>query len=329
MMQNGDLEEGEIQTNDGEVGNMEESEQLQVSLPSRSFSPPPVLSIPKDESSTSDVLYKPIKRREIRNVEADQDFSEINKSESVDATFSPNRNVKELEKEARSELISFLQKKSLDASWADYYTINIRPQKKRKEMVRKTDHPGYSVNYTNPEGGFLASKGDVLSDIQDRMRKSTRNSLGGGGSNNHSSGLRTKFHDESKLKLKDIHLPSWQDNIFLLELGHIDHRTGFHSIANIYPIGYKCQQYVTGTTLQKGLTEYEVVCEIEEIDGFPEFRITAKNTGTVVSASTEAGVWKKVRFFSLLFLPYVFFFVCSRSLILVTLILIGILLSLI
>lgn len=312
-----ELEEGEIELDEVQPATFKPPlPPMPPPQPPRPISPPLELPIPRTESSSNDVLSKPIKRREVLEEEQGEERDERTNAEDSDvyANFSPNRNVKDFEREARNDLISFLQKKSLDASWADYYSINVRPQKKRKDPNRKSEGLGYSVTYTNPEGTFLASKGDVLSDIQDRMKKSSlRNALG--------SSARTAAFEEAGHKVKNLILPFWLDNIYLLELGKIDTRSGFHSSVYIYPIGYKCEQTVIGTTLHKGVTEQDIICEIGDLDGFPEFRITVKSTGTVFCGFSEAAVWRKVSLWSpsypLFYTPFGF------SLILVMLMLIG------
>jgi hypothetical protein len=288
-MNSDELEEGEIQA---EENQNDKSSLIPVEHDLPQIPPTSKLSTtktPTPDAPQTDVLSKPIKRREVN--ESEEFSNDIGEDRYVEdsadySNFSSLKSIKEYEKEAKADLISFLQKKSLDASWAEFYSLNIRPSKQRKDVLRKSLGPGYSVTYTNPEGGFLASKTDVLSDIQDRMiRKSQKSSVG----------LRAKAHEEGKQRMKELDLPRWFDNIFLLEVGKIDTRSGFHSAIHLYPIGYKCEQSVTGLTVHKGVTEQDIVCEIAELDGFPEFRITVKSTGSVLSAFSEAAVWRKVR----------------------------------
>ena len=83
-------------------------------------------------------------------------------------------------------------------------------------------------------------------------------------------------------------------HITLLQLGRVDLRSGFHSPVQIFPIGYKCEQIVNGTTIYKGPMSQKIVCEIEDLDGYPQFRITVNSTGDTYMASKESEVWKKV-----------------------------------
>lgn len=281
-----ELEDGEIQLEE-EAPVTEDA--MSTSPRNRPPTPPRHLLPTNVEITQDDVLSKPIKRREIN--ESEREFSEeVAEDRSFEdtrdfANFSSNKSFKEYEKEAKADLISFLTKKSLDSSWAEFYTINIRAGKQRKDNGRKSGGPGYSVTYANPEGSFLASKSDVLSDIQERMIRKSNKATGGS--------VRSKAYEDGKHRLRDLDLPKWYDNIFLLDLGHVDNRSGFFSPVNIYPIGYKCEQSVTGVTVHKGVTEQDVICEIGELDGFPEFRITVKSTGSVLCAFSEAAVWKK------------------------------------
>ena len=38
----------------------------------------------------------------------------------------------------------------------------------------------------------------------------------------------------------------------------------------------------------------KIICEIEDLDGYPQFRITVCSTGDTYMASKESEVWKKV-----------------------------------
>lgn len=83
-------------------------------------------------------------------------------------------------------------------------------------------------------------------------------------------------------------------NITLLKLGRVDGRTGFHNPVQIFPVGYKCEQVVHGTSVYKGSSNQVITCEIEDLDGHPQFRLTVKSSGDTFMASREADVWKKV-----------------------------------
>ena len=84
------------------------------------------------------------------------------------------------------------------------------------------------------------------------------------------------------------------DHITVLKLGKIDHRPAFHTSVQIFPIGYKCEQKISGVSIQKGAMNQVITCEIEDLEGYPQFRITVKATGDTYMASSESSVWKKV-----------------------------------
>ncbi|RYH11971.1 hypothetical protein EON65_38365 [archaeon] len=215
--------------------------------------------------------------------------------------------MKEQEIKARQHLTDFLTKHNIDPKLADDYQVHVR---KSKAKNRNTEHgsPGgvtytYAVTYIGTDGSILASKSDVLSAIQDRIRRrqstSSRPSLG-----TRNFCTRDEAYEKAKHRL-DEKLNSAEetfpmkitDTIEVHSLGNIDLREGFHSGVQLYPVGYRCKKVITGLSFYKGFPSQTIVCEIVESDGFPEFRIVIPGTGTTHWATSEFMAWKKVGFF--------------------------------
>lgn len=91
--------------------------------------------------------------------------------------------------------------------------------------------------------------------------------------------------------------PRAMDGITVLRPGRVDLRMGFHSLVQIYPVGYLCEQTVNCSSIARGSFSELVQCEVGDRDGYPEFCITVKAAvggDTTFIASSEAAVWKKV-----------------------------------
>jgi hypothetical protein len=247
-------------------------------------SPTPV-EMPQE--TNSGVWANKIKIRKAASVDDDDD---IRGSYGEDEPISPVPNhskerLRDWEKEARTDLIAYLQRNHMDASWAEKYELSIRPTKKRVDLTRKSENKGYTVTFISPSGIILPSKTDLLNDIRESMS---------GRNNSKSTGnVRETAAEEAQAKLARVSFPTTFDKIRVLSLGTVDTRSGFHSPIYIYPVGYKCEQWVVGLRMLKGPIEQRVICEIAELDGFPEFRITPES-GLTVCSLTEAGAWKKV-----------------------------------
>jgi hypothetical protein len=253
-------------------------------------------------SNNAPVGNKPIKKK--TPVFAAEDVSaDESPDEGGSPPFSPP-SMKELEGKAKRDLINFLESKHIDPKYADVYQVHIRLQKKRKSLPgsstdhsRKSDGPGYSVTYSSPDGSILTSRGDVLAAIQESKKRTSlsQSKFGAlpGGTYAHK---RSDAHVQAKQNLHDAltQLPVDIDGITVYSFGHLDPRSGFETSVQLYPIGYKCEQTVSCVSLYKGPTEYRVVCEVGELEGYPEFRITVKSNGDTFIASTESAVWKKV-----------------------------------
>ena len=91
-----------------------------------------------------------------------------------------------------------------------------------------------------------------------------------------------------------VEFPRAMDGITVLCPGRVDLRMGFHSLVQIYPVGYLCEQTVSCSSITRGTFSELVECEVGDRDGYPEFRITVKASGDTFIASSEAVVWKKV-----------------------------------
>lgn len=228
-------------------------------------------------------IAKPIKKKAPALDEADEGSESSVEEQST--------NPHDIEIKARKELNKFLVSKGVDPKSSEQYKIHVRISKPRKDFTRKSEGLGYTVSYTCPDGSILMSKSDVLTSINDMKRKS-QNSMKNWLSNGN---LRKESHENAVTKFNHTSIPVTLDTITVLNFGAVDKRTDFHSSVQVYPLGYRCEQIVSGTSVYKGNVKQTIICEITEMDDLPEFRITVKATGDTYLASTEQSVWKKVR----------------------------------
>ncbi|KAJ1413562.1 hypothetical protein B484DRAFT_169777 [Ochromonadaceae sp. CCMP2298] len=217
--------------------------------------------------------------------------------------FSPP-STRELEARARKDLVQFLSTRQVEGREAEAYQIHIRMQKRRnptpsdRERGRRSEGAGYSVSYSSPEGAILTSKTDVLNSIlENRKRSQLAHSRAGDnsplGRRGGEASTRAEAHAQALARLDELTLPMDIGGIKVLAWGVADSRTGFSSLVQLYPVGYKCEQRVQNASIHRGSSEVTVVCEVGDLDGFPEFCITVKSTGDTVLASSEAAVWRK------------------------------------
>lgn len=195
------------------------------------------------------------------------------------------------EEEAKREISDFLSKKGIDGSAIDEYQIIVKPSRPRirksTDQPRKSELPGYNVQYVAPDGNYLTSKGDLLSDISDRLK---RHLLKSSTASDGKHALRNNLFGEAKEKVSQLQLPSTIDNIKLVKLGKINSDENFHTSTQIYPVGYKCEQQIT-----RGNMKHSIICEINESNNnIPEFCILNTTTKNSFYAYTESAVWKKV-----------------------------------
>lgn len=232
-------------------------------------------------------MSKPIKKKP----PAVHEHEEIDSS--VDSQELEIISIKDAENKARKELCAFLAKKGVDSYHCDDYDVVIKMKKARSS--RASDSQGYTVTYTCPNGSILSTKLDVLNSIEDARHKTQ--SL-----NQRSStdlARRTDASAESAKRMTALTLPIAVDEIVVEDFGVVDLRGGFCSPVQIYPLGYRCQQVANVTSSSKEpVHDQTIECEIGEYDGRPEFRITVQGSGETHLASTEAGVWTKVRLIS-------------------------------
>lgn len=224
-------------------------------------------------------------------------------------------NIRQQESKARKDLIDFLTRKGVDAKAAEDYQIHVRQNKMKSRRSEGSSNNNassfsYSFTYSGPDGSILTSKSDVLAAIQDRRSRLSssssrhsyggRGSLGGGGGAAGGGGFASReeayehAHQRLLERTAEDSFPLVVGDIIVHNLGQIDSRSGFHSAIQIYPVGYRCEQSVQGTTYYKGTTTQKIICEIGDLDGYPEFRIIVPSTGTTFLASSESAVWKKV-----------------------------------
>jgi hypothetical protein len=232
------------------------------------------------------VYSKPIKKR----VQGNQLF-EDNDPPNMIAEDSAAHELIMFENRARADLVLFLSKKGIDAKASDHYKVHVKLNKKKaSEVSSRADSSGFSVTYSCPHGSILFTKTDVLNSILDNKKRSQHLHHK---SPAHSTQKRQAY-ESAKENLSTLSLPKQIDNFRLINLGHIDRRSSFHNVVQIYPIGYKCEQVIGSASISKGITNKNIVCEIGDLDGYPEFKIVVKATGDTFLASTEANVWKKV-----------------------------------
>eukprot|EP00981_Chlorochromonas_danica_P010092 scaffold3044_cov176-Ochromonas_danica.AAC.10 len=174
-------------------------------------------------------------------------------------------NIRQQESKARKDLIDFLTRKGVDAKAAEDYQIHVRQNK------MKSRRHSYGGRGSLGGGGGAAGSGGFVS-REDAYERA------------HQHLLERTAEDSFPLVVGDI---------IVHNLGQIDSRSGFHSAIQIYPVGYRCEQSVQGTTYYKGTTTQKIICEIGDLDGYPEFRIIVPSTGTTFLASSESAVWKK------------------------------------
>jgi hypothetical protein len=266
-------------------------------------------NVPHGEQSTNSATVggsKPIKKK--APVFETEELSGAESPEEDSPPFSPP-SMRELETKARRELVSYLESKQIDSKYADMFQVHIGIQKKRKSLPsagshsRKSDGPGYSVTYSSSDGSILTSRGDVLNAITElKMRSSRAAHKSSASAGTVYAVKRSDAFVQAKQQLHDTlpQLPVNIDVITVHSFGHLDARSGFETIVQLYPVGYKCEQTVSCVNFFKGPSEQRVVCEVGELDGYPEFRITVKANGDTFIASTEAAVWKKVRILAFL-----------------------------
>ena len=183
---------------------------------------------------------------------------------------------------------------------------------------------GYSVTYSAPDGSILTSKADILNSILEALKRRSQLSQTQGrtsavaGDHHLLSPLSdTRYGvttalaaqltrtDAYELARKTYLLddtasgagaafPRTMDGITVRQPGRVDLRMGFHSLVQIYPVGYLCEQTVSCSSITRGAFRELIECEVGDRDGYPEFRITVKASGDTFIASSEAAVWKKV-----------------------------------
>ena len=85
------------------------------------------------------------------------------------------------------------------------------------------------------------------------------------------------------------------DGIRLISLGNIDTRPQFHTLVQVYPVGYKAE-VISNRLASKNKSHEKLIllCEINEKNELPEFVISIKSTGKVFRGTSEAAVWNKV-----------------------------------
>lgn len=244
---------------------------------------------PEQSAAQSNFMSKPIPKRNLFE-DNHQDESQDNQDQAEDDGM-----MKKLQENGREDLRAFLIRNRVDEKAADDYEISVRFTKggrqKNRDGTFTRRSEGIAVSYIAPNGALLISKTDVLIDFQERNTRQ-RSSKSDGQSNK-----RNDIHEAAKQKLNGVDLPLYIGrDIKVFSFGRIDTRSGFHSPVQVYPIGYRCEQTVVGTTLQKGSSKQLVICEIKEHDGFPEFVITSKTSDNVFVASTEAAVWRQFNY---------------------------------
>jgi flagellar biosynthesis regulator FlbT len=243
-------------------------------------------------TTTATTAPKLIRKRNLHQEEDSDDNGEDKQSEDEEQA-----QLKAAERQQREGLIDYLHRNNMDEKYAEDYNIVLRALKPKgkSKTPEKSQGPRFKVLFTAPNGFLLESKGDVLADIQERRSRKQQQQGNKLKASLHGAMSRDECINDARKKLEAFELPARIDSIKVFDFGRVDVRSGFHSCVQVYPVGYKCEQTVSGLTLSKGVFRQEVLCEIRELDGFPEFRVTSKSTGTTVLGSSEESVWKQVR----------------------------------
>eukprot|EP01041_Mallomonas_annulata_P004666 gene4666-9256_t len=88
--------------------------------------------------------------------------------------------------------------------------------------------------------------------------------------------------------------PRFVDGIKVIKMGEISPNPMFHTLVQIYPVGYKAEiESVKTSSKNKSGDKLTLLCEILEKHEEPEFVISVKSLGKVFRGSTEAIVWNK------------------------------------
>lgn len=111
---------------------------------------------------------------------------------------------------AREELLSFLVRKGVDAKLADGYKVHAKKTKNHSASQSRNSQgnssrelQGMSITYSGPDGGFLASKNDVLNDIKNERRRVSDVSA----NNNANNPIRTDAHSKARAEVAETTLP--------------------------------------------------------------------------------------------------------------------------
>lgn len=112
---------------------------------------------------------------------------------------------------ARAELLSFLTRKGIDTKLADSYTVHVK--KTRNHGSSKSNQvsqgsgsrelQGVSITYSSPDGGFLASKNDVLNDIKNERRRFSDVSM----ISHANNPIRVEAHSKARVDVLETTLP--------------------------------------------------------------------------------------------------------------------------
>eukprot|EP01038_Epipyxis_sp_PR26KG_P012853 gene12853-17228_t len=191
--------------------------------------------------------------------------------------------ISDIEKKVRSELVEYLFNKNIEEKWSTEYKINIRKTKQSGNNGFR-----YGVSFTGPNGDILETRADVMRSILDAQKRTQlkRSSI--------SMDCRMQASEEAFQQIQELSFPHTFDNVKVINLGVVVENPSFQNQVQIYPVGYKCEQTVTTTSLTRGMTKRHIVCEISDMDGNPEFRITNLANGDTYLAQTESDVWRKL-----------------------------------
>ena len=113
---------------------------------------------------------------------------------------------------AREELLSFLVRKGIDAKLADGYKVHVKKTKNHGASQSKSNQQsqgssrelqGMSITYSGPDGGFLASKNDVLNDIKNERKRAVDVST----KSHPNNPIRTDAHSKARAEVAETTLP--------------------------------------------------------------------------------------------------------------------------
>jgi hypothetical protein len=252
-----------------------------------------IMSLENDPSLGQSSTGSKIKKKTV-----DLEFSDDGGEGTADdqSLFSPS-DQRKIESTVRSNLNQYLLSKGIDTKYGDDFKIKIKKT--------HSNQLGYTAAYVDTDGRSFGTKAEVLAIVLENRKNRSKMA------SSATKTSRRELYDNAQLKLAGKTMPISFGKLNLINLGTINTSVVFHNAVQIYPVGYKCQQFVSYSTSLKMVDNQHISCEIDILDGLPQFKITVLSSGDTFLATSELAVWKKVRdllFSAFAVLPAVIFF---------------------